>query len=288
MKSPKEIINTYNTTKIKMYFLYNSVITVIENLLQEILRITRIILNFICKMYAEISPLFTIKTISKLLIQLAFLSKIIVTIPFLPISLEIKLLAAEYIKTLTALSSSIFLTLNSLLEFYKNDNHTALYNDVLLKEIQQLQEQIISNQKNAKEHITHLCDENASLKSAILLEQQKSNILTVTNDEFIQKSQKERLTTQVDLITKWLSLGSSTVIFLSTITNLSLNIYRIINGGFGSDSSSSDLKSSIHDLTKLLLALNRNNVDQTATNRTTGSPGISPGDIAFDDIDNGH
>lgn len=275
--------NYIESTKKLLYTLYVNIIDIFEWILDEISRIVHIIFRFVSKMYGEFNSFFSITFVLKLLVQLAVISKIILTVPFLTISPAIKLLAQNYIDTLVVISGGITTMCQNLFDYYKVNNSTVLANEALEKDILQLREQMDFDRKITTERIDAIHKENSVLKAKVMVVQEKNDILTLSNNDLTRQLYKEKTSTQFDNITRWLSISSSTIMFFSSLTTLSFNIYRMLNGGGSSDS---EVKSSIKEVLKLLALLNRNNVVQEAENRrTSGGPGVTSDNIPFDDVD---
>jgi hypothetical protein len=202
-------------------------------------------------------------------LQITFIAKILLSIPNFPISPEL---------SVSQIATWITVVIQSILDFFSVQSSVVIENEALKKEITLLKEKMEIEQ----DYLRSQRQENDVLRGKIFLEQEKNNLLNLSQKDLTNQLQKERTITQFDSLTQWLSISSSAVMFLSSITGLSCSLYNIFNGG-----SNSGIKSSIKELLSHLNMLNRTIINDRAVNRrTNNAPGVSPNSINFEDVDN--
>lgn len=258
-----------------IYNLYDSSICFIEKFFIEILRIIKIVIHFISGLNKELSTVISFTSIVKFIGYVVLLTKFLSIIPFIEVPLHLVTFSDEIIKNVTAgviFTKTIY---NELLVYLEHYNSESIANESLRNAINDLKTQVQIDNKQQQLLIQQLTLENSKLKANIDFEQERSRLLQSLQNDLLKQVSSGSTSTKLDNVTKVLSIGT-------TLISLCLNLHNVCYGKPGGD-----IESSLKELKELILILNRENMRQTAFERShMGAAGLTPRGISLQDIDN--
>jgi hypothetical protein len=281
----------------KIYKVYDYIIATFDLYLKEIVRILKILVDFLSNLYLIFNSFFSITSLIKLAIQLYFVAQFVINIPAFPVSDEIKEFLSTYVNLATSFYISVTGIVHSVAEYFRLNSSVFVENGFLKDNIKKLEEEIsvLKDQKEGElaiftSQVEHFQNENSKLRSLVTIEQEKANSLSVINKDLTSKLQDQRLLTQFDKVSKYLSIIAGAATLTTSVMNFSFNVYRFATGD--TNASIIQLKDSVKVLTSIILGMKKQEVVQTAEERaasdtSSGRPvGLAPsGSASLSDMD---
>jgi hypothetical protein len=235
--------------------------------LSWVLSMVRVITHFVSKMTYYVTPAFTLKEITTLVVALGFASKILVSISqLIPINSSVMdyiiIFSSQYLLVVTGVLNSFQASYVDLRNFVTNYNTILLDNEALKNSLE-------STRKTYDLDLTEIKRDLTLAQAKVEALQNTNSTLGAENSQLLRELKELKSTTDWDKYTKILTILSSSLTVGSNMLSLSFSVFDLLYGtSQGQDIR--ELKNSISQIQNLLMSLIQHRNQDLAQARMSG------------------